>query len=651
MTASRPVFRILCESPNPAADAALLAALEKADSPTQQAIIETVLARKQRPGLYGLVARLHLLDDPLRQSLAAEIDTLFGVLREAAQSRVEQTHLNTLEMIRRGRAYRASYLLDGALRDTSSRVREAAGQTLYELAEAILTSGPAPPDPVALAAMSPDEVRTRMAAVESHAEDRRQLVSAVETALGLYEVHRQNRVVEAAIWFADDLGPQFWAVMSTPGSRVAHVALRLFGEGLTPRLVPFAMAALNYHQFRTHVAHILSHCNDPATLTEWLLQSWRLIQPKAARAMTAIKELACLERRGASLMRLPPQAQRFLGRWVMATGMPTECKADALLQIFQRGDPAGRRSTVWAATGWTEDAATQFLRNLATDAVPEFARMAVCELARRRPLEFPVADLLRSRPAVAAKEPLPTESGKMTFERYWANFDYLTDAQKVEDGQELLRLAPQVPIHLSRYLAEPDPAARVRALSIIRILGLGEAFAEQLYPLGHDLDPEVRSAVMSALAQVPGGTARRILHSALSDQVPRVRANAVEAVEQIGADDIARLLLPMLGAPDNRVRANAVRALLRQGVRPAAETLLKMLDDPDRAQRISGLWLVERMSLLVMAAKIMRMAACDEDPQVRMRAQQIIGQLRRQMAKEGAGPDLKAEAVQEVLAP
>lgn len=636
MMSIRPIFRILRGESDPAVEGALLTALERCDAPTAQAIVATLLERKQRPGLYGLVARLHLLDESLRRSLAGEIDKLFSVLREAVQSRTEQTHLNALEMIRRGRAYRASYLLENSFRDASTRVREAAGETLCFLAEEILSTCPAPPDSEAMASMTPEDVHVHMAALETYAEDRRQFAGAVEAGLNLYDIHRQNRVIEVAMWFVDDLDAKFWSVITSPNSRMAHAALRVLGDGLTPRLVPFAMASLNYGQFRAHVAPLLGQCTAPDVLAEWVRQSWRLVQPKAARAMTALKELACLERRAVDLARLSEDSQRHLGKWLLATGLPSECKTDAMLEILHRGERTGRRSALWAVTEWIDEMVVPFLRNVTSDGDPDLARTAKYEICRRRLGEYAPSELLAAACGPAPVSPVRSPTAQpLTFERYWSGFDRLSDTARARVGLEVVATTPNWETLLGAKLADADPAIRLRAVGVVRSLGKAEPFADQLHRMAHDSDVQIRSAVMAVLAQVPGGTSKRILRSALCDEDTRVRANAIEAVEQANDEDIVDILLPMLGAPDNRVRANAVKALLKQGVRPAAETLLQMLEDPDRAQRISALWLVDHMGLLAMAAKTSRMAACDPDPQVRLRAQKVIDRLRRSLPTAG----------------
>jgi len=632
METGHTIFAILRDSPDPAADDALFGALESADVPTAQAIVETLLVRRTRRGLHGLVAALHLLDDAVCSIVLGEIDRLFGVLREASQSREEQVRLNVLALIHRGRVYRASYLLDNALHDRSVRVREAAGKTLHTLANELLRTSPVSTGPDMLALPDPAEMRAKMMDLESYREDRRQVVSALEAGLATFGVHRQKRLVEAAMWFVDDIGPKFWAMLSGAGGRPGQAALKVFDESQSPRLVPFGMVALRYSQFRPHVAQVLGQCTDPTFLTEWVRQSWRLAQPKAARAMTAIKDLACLDHQAADLLQISSDAHRGVARWMTATGLPSECKIEALAQFQRRGERAGQRAVVWAMTEWPDTRTTTFLRCLVGGGDPEWARIASYELARRRPLEYPLSVLLPADPSGETLRPEETfAASKMTFDLYWAEFDRFTDEEKVQFGQDMLAATATVRGRISRRLTEPDTASRVQALRIITVLNLVESFSDQVYRLGHDADPEVRSTATSALAAIPGATSKRMLHGALYDPDPRVRANAVEAVDNTGdSESAATELLPMLSSQDNRVRANAVKALLKLGVREAAETLLRMLVDEDRAQRVSALWLVDKMGLFTLVARISRMAACDADAQVRGRAQTLVEHLGRE---------------------
>jgi HEAT repeat protein len=207
----------------------------------------------------------------------------------------------------------------------------------------------------------------------------------------------------------------------------------------------------------------------------------------------------------------------------------------------------------------------------------------------------------------------------MTLERYWNEFDALDEQERLRLGSQVMARTHRAWAVLNRHLSHAEPASRVRALRIVSTLGLGSSFSDQLYTLSFDPHPEVRSAAVMALGQVPGSASKRILQQAMVDPDSRVQANAVEAADD-GGHAATQSLLPRLASSDNRVRANAVKALLKLGVREAAETLLHMLQHPDPRHRASALWLVEKMGLTVLTHRLVQMAAGDQDPQLRTRA-------------------------------
>ncbi|NLX23943.1 MAG: hypothetical protein GXY55_20010 [Phycisphaerae bacterium] len=653
MNQGRSIFRLLVETRDPAADDALLAALKSADLPTAQAIVETLLVRQQRRGLRGLVMALHLLDETLCHRVLGETDRLFGVLREAAQSRDEQVRLNVLDLIREGRLYRASYLLDGTFHDRSSRVREKAAETLLFLAEEILKTDPAVTADEVRIDLPADELQARMALLEAYAEDRRQLAGAVQAALMAYDLHSQPVVIQAAMWMVDDLGAKFWTTMTAPGGRRGQVAMRLFSESLSPRLVPFAMKALHYAQFRPHVAHVLAKCADSAFLEEWLRQSWRFVQPKQARAMSAVKDLACLDHHAMELLRVSPGAQSRIPRWILSMGLPADCKIELLKQLQMHENPLCRRAVVWTLTDWHDAGATEMLRKLAASPDSEVSCIAMRELVRRRPLEYSLSEVLLPGPVAMTAGRSERPAGRpVTFERYWAAFDRLTKEEREQFGQEMLTRTPGAHALLARQLSATEPHNRVRSIRVIELLGLVPAFADQIYRLTHDPQPEVRSSAVAACAKMPNGTTRQIVHNALRDSDTRVQANAVEVAEKTYGEGAGSELLPKLASPNNRVRANAVKALLNLGFREAAETMLRMLIDPDRAQRISALWLIEHMGVFNLTARITRMAAEDEDITVRHRAQSMIERLTEESARRSpARTSSPVPSIPEVAAP
>jgi HEAT repeat protein len=649
MTAGRTVFDILRTEQDPAADAALLAAIKDADPATAQAIVETLLTRNTKEALVGLVHVFHLLDESLRQAVLIEWERIFSVLREACQARLDQVRLNVLEIIRRACIYRAAYLVDGCLRARSPNVRTTAARTLAFLADELLKTSVAPVREADLAAMGPEEIRSRMAELDELGEDRRQLAAALEQAMTCYDLHAQPQVVESALWMLDDMGPAFWSTLTVPGSRQAQAAVRCLQPGMGPRMVPFAMVALCFAEFRPFVVKALAAGTDPQFLEEWMRQSWRLAQPKMARAMGALKDLACTANHGWELLQLPGAAQRHMARWILATGIAHPDKVDLLKELQRQGDRAGRRSALWTLAGIHDAKVNEILHCINDPEDPEARRIARRELARRSPGEMPLNQVLATRDT---HRPTPGSPGKEVgatpFERYWRMFDALGPEEREVAGQDMVAATPEFEQILTRRLTSSEHTDRIRALQMVVVLGRTEAFQERLYQLCHDPMADIRSAAVAALAPLKNPISRRLLNRALNDPDLRVQANAVEAVAASGHEAVAEQLMSKLSSPDNRVQANAVKALLKLGVREAAETLLKMLAHPNRMHRISALWLVERMGLFTLVSRVAGMATEDPDPAVRKRAHVLAHGGSAEMPPAEAAPEPAATAEPEV---
>jgi hypothetical protein len=634
------VFDVLVSEKNPAADAALLAALRGADHATAHSIVETVLVRNTRPGLRGLVEGFHLLDESLREQLMGEIDRLFGVLREVAQSRKPQNRLNVMAIIRRGCLYRAAYLADFALRDPTPQVRDAAAMTLRHLAERLLRyTRPNIDEEAGVAVtLSEDEEseRTRELShqLENHVEDRRQVLSAIEAGILAFDLHRHPAVLEAAMWFADELGSRLWTTLA-PGSRMATAAMSMLESPPTPRLVPFLMTAIGFSEFRPHVAHILATNTDSQFLTAWLQGSWRIAMPRVARPMQAMKRIACTQNHSITLRELPTDAQRHIVRWIASTGLEVDEKVSVYEQIYRHGDSKARREAVWATTRTKGETATSFLRTVTYEDPGELGAIAKRELAIRRPNEFTLEEILGDTQRIfQGNGSCDATAEPVTFERYWSAFDRLNDPDRMHYGRQMLSRTPLFNAMLEPRLQARDPRDRVRAIRIASMLGVCQDFEDRFYELSREEHSEVRSAAISALGTLRTPLSKRILQTALVDPNDRVQANAVEAVESAGGRDVKAELMPKLASSNNRVRANAVKALLKLGVREAAETLIQMLQHEDRMHQISALWLIDKMNLFTLAGRVMELAEDDDDPQIRERAQQLIERLEEQSSAD-----------------
>jgi len=200
----------------------------------------------------------------------------------------------------------------------------------------------------------------------------------------------------------------------------------------------------------------------------------------------------------------------------------------------------------------------------------------------------------------------------------------------VERGAESLcdRLCDQI--------AHGPVRERVRALSIVRCLGLVSKIKDSVLRLTGDADATVRSLAVAMLGDLPGEASERVLCAAVDDPDARVQANAVEALDKLDVPNRLQCTQTKLTSPHGRVRANAIKSLLRLDMRRAAGELLRMLEDGSCSQRVSALWVVQRLELRSVLQRVVSLSRHDPDDRVKQRARRVLQELEGHTPPQGS---------------
>jgi HEAT repeat protein len=595
--------------------------------------VEAILSRRHPASLIAPVAYFHRLEEPVQNRVVAVVDRLYAALRDARGLEDVQARLNAIEIILRSKEYRLAYLIASLLRDRSPRVRETAAAAMRTLTATFLDEWDAFTDKqTSIAPNRTAEVAALEAEAKTWIEDRRQLVEAVATGLEWFDTHLHAPVVEAALWLVDDLAPRLWESMADRTCRSRRAAIELLMRSFSPRMSAFALEAIAHEGFRPIVFRRLRSEMSMETLKECLRQSWRLAAEPQQSHLKLLKQWPKLAAAFEQMSTMTPVQQMQAIRVLMGTGLPGETKLRLLLRAYQQCEHAGQRAAVWALCQIEESEATTHLRAVERDGDKALAAIARREL-KHRAHQASVAD------AKAQAEGSPAMS---ELERLWRAFEAMAPADQEHMAYEVLAKPENLSALAHHKLASADATTRIKAMQLLSLTRNISAVEESIYGLAHDPDPRVRSAVMSALTQLPTATTERLLRQALNDTNDRVRANAIETMEHLGLGKDEALLRAKLHDPDNRTRANAIKALLKLGVRESAERLVAMLQDPDRDHRISALWAVSTLQLTPMIERLRDMAQNDPDRMVRQRAKEIL----RALAQ---GPGQAAPAHKEAL--
>jgi len=613
------VYKLLADSEDAAADHALLDGLAAGEAEYAPLIVEALLTRARPEAMASLIGLFHQLDERLQLRLIDGSAGIFSSMRGCIRADQIQTRLNTIELIRRGRNVRASYLLSLALRDTASRVRHEAAAALGDLVAAALEASEELSARLsANPARSLESARDYARQLTVLAEERRYLVASVLEAAEAYDVHNRAEVTEVAAWLAADMPESYWSLLSQKPGKLAYATFERLATGTDPRMVPFVYRALTHAELRPKAASAITNSRSEAFMSRLIQDAWLVQDVRIRRGLAWVKELKWLAEGSTPLLELPPDSFPRLVQFLEACGVTSARKADLYGDLLLLGPRPAQRAALWALVNMRTERSDRLLRTVLGWDDPELSPVARHELTARQPDTMPVTAPVQDAASVGSTSAPDTEDPVLYPPGHVGPGVGQTPPLGAKGGPSTPTTG--VLARLRVILSAARPSGRLRGLRLVSSLGLARELQDEVVRLAVDADPFVRSLAVSTLSDVGGPAAERILRHALQDDDPRVQANAIEALDQLDAADEAPELRHKLDHSDNRVRANAVRALLKLKLPEAARALLAMLNHPNRMHRISALWLIRNLHLMTLALRVGHLAREDRDPNVRRAA-------------------------------
>lgn len=630
-----PVLQALVETRNLAADDVLLSALAELEQPYNLAAVDVLLLRKRDAALERLLEQYHELPEACRSRIADQAECMEGALRAALRSSNETARLNALDMAAHRGSPSLLYLLSAGLSSPSSTVRGRAAAVLRDMA--VKFAEPPPWDGDSdVTNTHPEAYHKRL--MEQRA-GRTLLAEAIVEALHCFDVHRRTAVLEAAGVFSLDLEDELLAEARKPRSKYWRAICEMIHNDPRPGFAALALQALAVEESRPTIVQALSQCQSHTFMTAVMGHSWLVSDPRIRAGCARIRRLAWLEQQPPVLLEMPADLLRRTLRFLSATAIAAETKIGWYRSLLECGRPDQQLAALWGVVQLDHPACNDLLRILADWADPEIAELARRELFRRNPSDPRLQNIKRQSAPGPHQRIVPPDH--CDFDWFQKEYDHLDEEQRSAVGRGLLAAGVDLVGKLSSMLKSADPACRVRAMDMMRSLGLEDRLAEQLIEAAHDADCVVRSAVVKALARLRDRGCERILIRALEDPDRRVRANAIEALDELRCRDCVEKIAACLTDEDHRVRAAAVKALLKLRVRGAAQALLELLHNPSRMHRLSGLWVVEKYGLAGALKQVAELAENDPDERVRRRARRLL-RLERRAAR--SRPSLPAPA-------
>ena len=624
--------------PGDAADLAIAEAMPVVEPSLQRDLLELLLARGTDTGIAQIPELFELLDDAGQMRVISQAGRLFRALRQCIRSPRVQTRQNTIRIIGRSSNTRLAYLATLGVHDGSPLVRVEAAATLLQLAEAHRQLYLDTCAGLSDVAEDDDTVTTAVFnTLQLMREERQFITSAVLEAVQTYESHLRNEVVEAAMLQVDTLEDGVFDAGSNRRGKLTNAMLDIFSRAIEPRFAAFAYIALRQKELRGRVVNAISTCRDNAFFVEFIRHHWLARDPSIARNMQLIRGLAWLGDGSQAAFTLPEDVAASAPAWVAQLGLPAEEKVAVLHRFLLLDHPAANREAVWALIRIQSSASTQALERVAECDDPELRRIARHELAhRRRRAGLTTRRMPTDRPIewsrLLAQSRLAEE-----FNEFWNHFERIDPTLGRKGGAHALQLIPGFMTQARVKLAGRAPQDRMRAVRLLTMLGLGEAFRTEVFNLASDPDAEVRAVVMNALGRIGDATCRRILERGLNDEYPLVQVAAINALEEMGAEQRGEQVRGLANAEYASVRAAATRVMLRLRMPEAAANLVYMLNDARTEHRTEALMLTDQMQLYTLIPRVADMADRDQDPRVARLARQVARKLERVVPARNTG--------------
>ena len=591
------LLEMLARAEGPAADRALLEALQAGRDDLQAAVLRAMLNRG------GLEIRLRLshllpaLDSKARRVILQDPATLETIARLGMDEEDTSVRLNVIALIDEAGVPSCAYLLAAKGSDPVALVRAQAGKALLRLLQRHNADSEGVTDHIA---------------------------PAISHAMRSYSFHQSSDILKAAILLGFRCGQDILEQMDRPANRFSGPLTAALKELPPSGSAEFVLSALRYRTVGAVAQSYIAQGGWPTLAAIGSREHWLMLTP-VQKALAEIRNLRAVADDPAGLSDLPQAEQPAALRLVMTCGIPQNLK-DTLLGLALTGEESAAKAALPFVLGARQHATELVLMALHSQHA-EVQSVAAARIIAGGGNTNLTEHLLESLPRLA--EPVRGMVSQFlaadSFERYWRSFKHLGTDVRAAAGQALLKLDKRVVDLLAGRLIGRDVTQQLQAVQMVRQLKMSRHFENSLCQLARHGDKMVRSAAVVALGEVDTFGARSTLARCLHDSDSRVQANAVEALAASGGDPSG--VLDKAGSENNRVRGNAILWLLQAHHAQGDMALASMLTDGRTPHRISALWVVRKLRHAPAAAILDRMALNDMDAKVRARAATVLREL------------------------
>ncbi len=314
------LYRWLAQSSESGLDAALGEALAHAEPDWFEKIVQVLLGRDNESSWTALISRFELLPESARKQLFAQPARRQAAVAHALRSSDATTRQNALQAVELDPSAHLAYLLPDTLQDPMPHVRDAAARVFRSLAAQFA-------DP-----------RKEPSAGDEHVADRRRVASAVQEALSRFEVHHRLEVIEAALWYANEIGAPLWDALASHRVKAGQIVHDQLEHWASPRLAGFLLAALKHAQWHEMAVAALKRWHTPQELAGLLDRTVLLSDREIAAQIATVREPQWFSKAGKGLSEIPAALRPNAVRWVLGTALSEQQRLDLFAEWLEHGD-------------------------------------------------------------------------------------------------------------------------------------------------------------------------------------------------------------------------------------------------------------------------------------------------------------------------
>jgi len=517
-------FDYLAKSQNRAATELLIATLQSKHPAVLERGVAALMDRLDPDGHREVFRRLMSFDQRCREIIQRRAQRLETVVTAALRETDVRECQTACQAIVALRLYDTLPGLVTILTDEGNPHSALAAQTILCLSEALyedLSQGDG---------ASASSVRTDADTV------RRRVTTALEEGARKFYRHKRREAVEAFLLVAKPQNPTLRQLLRNPDDACHKEVIDVLMENPKGGIIRLLLGFLDDPQLPRPIIDVLTSRRDKR-FVEHLLRRVGSGDSRlrgCSETLARFESLAWAKPDDSLFPTLDDEDQASAVRLIMATGMSSEKKLEAIGRIVQDGKPAGRRAAAQALGSFKTALANEYVIRAISDEDPEVRAHALRQL---RPRGIPGAMTLLIRmvdsPHDVVKEALRDALPEFSFRQFMLLFDDLPEEFQSIAGHLVQKIDPDAAIHIAAEMKVLSPVRRRRAVQAASAMGLVKRLEKFVAELVTDEDHMVRAAAAVALAEAETSRSWEALRDALLDRSVIVQEAAEQSLNRI----------------------------------------------------------------------------------------------------------------------